>query len=114
MEQIRATFTDGTALYYVVSSQIHYGNVIVKVENKNNTLVVSHKCKWNTIRSDLKCRHVLDAKRLYHAWRWHEPIDQVVYRCEKITLQPEWEIIHDPTSVEAIVTEVNADVAEYY
>lgn len=109
-------FTDGTALYYVVPNNNNLGNTIVKVENIDFTLTITHECNFNRLRSDIKCRHVLDAEYFYKQWRWWEIFEQVVYVRGKVVLQPDWDLIDDLNSVDLeqiIFKDVNKDVAEH-
>lgn len=113
-------FTDGTALYYVVPNCVAYnndtilGNTLVKVENINFILYVTHQCKYNEIRSNVLCRHVIDADIYYKRWKRNERINKVVYQRGKIRLQPDWQQIKGPDSVDSFLGDVSIDVTKYY
>ncbi|HWO74727.1 MAG TPA: hypothetical protein VNM69_02280 [Bacillus sp. (in: firmicutes)] len=112
---IKATFTDGTALYYAVPAQSNQdGLVIVQVKKVKNQLVVTHACSFNKLKSNAVCMHNQEAVELYREWRWWDRYEKIVYQSGKVVLQADWEVIHTPNSIDAILSEVNSDVAFYH
>ena len=88
---IKATFTDGTALYVVVPSQGNsHGNVIVKIKKEENGFVISHSCSDNQADKDAKCDHNLYGLALLRNHLETNPVDYIRYENERIILKPDW------------------------
>lgn len=101
---ITATFTDGVALICVIPSKSKNGVYLVKVEPNGDELTVIHRCPAH--RFHTMCSHVEKAVACYKQWRWWERPKTVRIESRAVILQPEWEQIPVPGSVQDTVLHV--------
>ncbi|GGK22681.1 hypothetical protein GCM10010965_14480 [Caldalkalibacillus thermarum] len=101
---ITATFKDGKALICVIPSKTKSGVYLVRVEPQGENLVVSHLCPAK--RFGNQCRHVQEAVECYRNWKYWEPERKIAERHQRIILQPHWEQIPVPQSLEDFAKEV--------
>lgn len=102
---VTATFTDGSALICVIPSRTKNGVYLVKVESYGDKqLVVTHSCPSHRFKNT--CSHVNEAVKCYRKWRWWEHRKRVQTKKGYITLQPEWEQIPVPGSMQETVFQV--------
>ncbi len=98
---ITATFKDGTALICAIPSRSKNGVYLVRVEPKGSFLLVAHICPAH--RFGNRCSHVEEAVECYRNWRYWEPERKVKESRRHIVLQPHWEQIPVPSSMEEII-----------
>ncbi|MDP4087442.1 MAG: hypothetical protein Q8934_23030 [Bacillota bacterium] len=88
---IKATFTDGAALYIVVPSQGEgHGNVIVKIKKEGNGFVITHSCSENQMDAHASCDHKLYSLVLLKKHLDNYPVEFIHYENSRIHLQPDW------------------------
>ncbi|MDQ0338155.1 hypothetical protein J2S00_000939 [Caldalkalibacillus uzonensis] len=98
---ITATLKDGKALICCIPSKTKNGVYLVRVEPEGPFLVVSHFCPAYRFRN--QCSHVEEAVQCYRNWRYWEPKREVIERRQRIILQPHWEQIPVPASMEEVI-----------
>ncbi|GGA56167.1 hypothetical protein GCM10007416_31680 [Kroppenstedtia guangzhouensis] len=103
---ITAAFTDGIALICVIPSQSKNGTYLVRVETHGNELIVTHHCP--AYRFKHTCSHMYEAVASYCEWRWWERPKTVRTVCRTVILQPDWEQIPVPGSVQDTALQVMA------
>ncbi len=112
---VKATFIEGNTLYCVLPSKSKSGNYIMSVENIEGKLVVTHSCPASKFKNE--CLHVREAVNCYLQWRWWEQLQGIVTVTKHVALQPTWEQIPVPGSIEDtidIVWEAECHVTEYF
>lgn len=103
---ITAAFTDGIALICVIPSQSKNGVYLVRVETRGDELIVTHRCPGHRFKNT--CFHMYEALACYFDWRWWERTKTVRTEHRTVILQPEWEQIPVPGSVQDAVLQVMA------
>lgn len=101
---ITATFVDGDALICAIPSKSKNGVYLVRVETSEDKLLVTHSCPAKRFNNN--CTHIEEAVRCYLLWRWWIRKGEIVEKSSQVTLQPHWEQIPVPGSLESVLYDV--------
>lgn len=108
MRQPYAAWQDGHALVVAFPSATKIGMYLVRAENTDGRLVITHACPAACHRK--RCWHVEAMKELYFTWRFWEDVQDVLLEHRPVILRPEWRQIPIPGTEGAIIDEVVARV----
>lgn len=104
---ITSAFIDGDTLYCVFPSKSNNGVYIVEVQPQGDKLIITHECPAQRFKN--RCSHVKEAITAYYTWKWWDPPRLLVEHNQTITLQPHWEQISVPGSLEDVVCGLEVD-----
>lgn len=101
---ITATFVNGDALICAIPSKTNNGIYLVEVKPRGEHLFATHYCPANHFKN--KCSHIQESIDCYFSWKWWDIRREIVHRSSQIILQPEWEQVPIPGSLESVLEDV--------